>query len=284
MGIKSHSVHNNNNVLILAILRILRPVVRLLLRHGFSFAEFAEIARRAFVDVAYSDFTIETRKQTVSRVAVLTGLSRKEVVRLRLAAEAGPLPEKGPLNRAARVISGWTTDPEFRDERGEALLLPLYGETASIAALVKRYSGDITAGAVLDELLRVGAVEWRDNRVHLCAHAYVPQLSEVEKVRIMGICGANFLNTVEHNLQHIGADSRLQRAVIYHDLPRPVVDEFKRLSAERSGALLAELNQWLDEHKRRLGAAPPPLPRYRVGLGLYYFEDVTTEDNNNEKK
>jgi len=44
--------------------------------------EFSEIGRRAFVEVGFRDFDSDGHKQTVSRVAVLTGLSRKEVLHL----------------------------------------------------------------------------------------------------------------------------------------------------------------------------------------------------------
>ena len=65
-----------------AIQQLLRPLVRLLLRHSVSFAAFGEIARRVYVDVALKDFAIPGRKPSASRVAVLTGLTRKEVQRL----------------------------------------------------------------------------------------------------------------------------------------------------------------------------------------------------------
>lgn len=149
-------------ILAAATLKILHPIVRVLLKHGMSHTEFSELARKAHVDVAFKDFRIEGRKQTVSRVAVLTGLSRKEVVRLQYIFDAAPLAEKGPLNRAARVITGWTIDPEFRDAHGQPRPLPSTGDGASFATLIKRYSGDITAGAILDELVHVGAVELKD--------------------------------------------------------------------------------------------------------------------------
>lgn len=237
------AVNDIKQILATSILKILRPIVRVLLKHGISHTEFSELARKAYVDVAFKDFRIEGRKQTVSRVAVLTGLSRKEVVRLQYIADTAPLAEKGPLNRAARVITGWTLDPEFRDAQGQPLPLPSTGDGASFATLIKRYSGDITAGAILDELVHVGAVELRDELLFLCTQAYVPRSSELEKLKIMGICAADFLNTIEHNVSTPNADARFQRALIYHDLPREVVDEFKTLSAEKSSALLLELNQ-----------------------------------------
>ncbi|MBI3775961.1 MAG: hypothetical protein HY273_10490 [Gammaproteobacteria bacterium] len=272
------TVNDIKQILAAATLKILHPVVRVLLKHGISHTEFSELARKAYVDVAFKDFRIEGRKQTVSRVAVLTGLSRKEVVRLQYIADTAPLAEKGPLNRAARVITGWTVDPEFRDAQGQPLPLPSIGDGASFATLIKRYSGDITAGAILDELVHVGAVELKDELLFLRTQAYVPRNSELEKLKIMGICAADFLNTIEHNVSTSDDDARFQRAVIYPDLSREVVDEFKVLSAEKANALLLELNQWLAEKARATAKRPLFSARIKTGLGIYYFEDNIVED------
>ena len=58
-----------------AFLLMLRPVVRILLRYGIGYREFAEVTKTAFVDVASADFGIRGRPTNISRVAVMTGLS-----------------------------------------------------------------------------------------------------------------------------------------------------------------------------------------------------------------
>ncbi len=277
MGLHSHYMSSLPEKLTRAAIRILKPLVRVLLRNGLSHAEFSEIARRVFVEVGFEDFEIDRRKQIVSRVAVLTGLSRKEVLRLKLLEENSPLIAYGSLNRAARVIGVWIRDDEFRDSDGAPLELLLYGDVASFAALVKRYSGDITAGAVFDELLRVGAIEKKDELIKLRTGGYVPQHGKEEKIDIMGVCGADLLNTLEHNLASEGELAHLQRAVVYHRLPDVVAREFEKHSAERVGPLLIELNQWLAEKKGQL--EPSTKNNKRIGLGIYYFEETMREED-----
>jgi Family of unknown function (DUF6502) len=65
-----------------AVLRVLRPLVRLLLHHGVPYETFADLARWVYVDGAYKEFALANRKQSTSRVSVITGLNRKEVARL----------------------------------------------------------------------------------------------------------------------------------------------------------------------------------------------------------
>ena len=65
-----------------ATLQLLRPLVKILLRNNVPHQTLAEWAKQAYVDVADSEFGIAGKKQTVSRIAILTGLTRKEVQRL----------------------------------------------------------------------------------------------------------------------------------------------------------------------------------------------------------
>src|SRR5512135_1484512 len=89
MGNFSQSLKNHflmqsskHNILPVAVARILKPLVRILLRNGVSYKTFADIAKRQYIEVARNEFPIERRKQSVSRVSVITGLTRKEVSRV----------------------------------------------------------------------------------------------------------------------------------------------------------------------------------------------------------
>ena len=256
-----------------AIQQLLRPLVRLLLRHSVSFAAFEEIARRVYVDVALKDFAIPGRKPSASRVAVLTGLTRKEVQRLTQEAT----PERNDIteryNRAARVLTGWARDADYRDRRGRPRHLEIDGD-CGFAALVRRYSGDMPARAVLDELLRVGAVEQRDDgQLRLVTHAYVPQRSAIDKIGILGSDVADLIATIDHNLQQGHADPRFQRKVMYHSIPVDALPAFRKLSGGEAQALLEKLDRWLAAHDVSDpddGRAPA---RARVGLGIHYFEE-----------
>jgi len=267
---------NYKSAILASTLKLLKPVVRMLLRSGVSHSEFSEVAKRAYVDVAFDDFMISGRKKTVSRASVITGLSRKEVLRLTLHEDIEP-PRKGSINRANRVINGWLCDAEFQDSEGNSISLPLAGDANSFASLVKKYSGDITAGAVLDELLRIGLVKTNgDDYVELLAQGYVPKEDLNERIRIMGNCTTDFLNTVDHNLDSSEEELWLQRHVVYSNLPKEVIPEFKALSQEKSTNLLIELNQWLADRDVVANPNVKGKSEVRAGLGVYYFE----EDNN----
>ena len=130
------------------------------------------------------------------------------------------------------------------------------------------------ARAVLDELLRVGAVERLDDgRIRLLARAYVPSTSDLDKLDILGADVAALIATIDHNLQRGEADPRFQRKVMYDNVPRESVAAFRALSAEQAQALLEAMDKWLAQHDRDVNPSVPGTERVRVGIGIYYFEE-----------
>jgi len=257
-----------------AVLKLLRPLCRLLLRHHVPFAAFEELAKHTYVQVAMEDFGIPGKKPTLSRASILTGLTRKDVTRL----AADPAPERAAsdegYNRAARVLTGWSRDPEFHGADGQPSALPLLEGANSFTALVKRYSGDMPARAVLDELLRVGAVQEReDGRLELITAGYVPRSGETEKLGILGSDVADLIATIDHNLQHADTDPRFQRKVMYTEFPASQLPAFRKLSAAQAQALLEKFDRWLAEHADSSLPQDSAVPPMRVGMGIYYFEE-----------
>jgi len=261
--------------LALAAARILRPLVRVLLRNGLSFHSFAEIAKRVYVDVAMKDLTIPGRKPSGSRVAILTGLTRKEIQRLVLNVSASDAEDSERYNRAARVVAGWVRDRHFTAPDGTPLALLPEGDPASFAELVRRHGGDVPARAVLDELLRVGAVarDPADGRIRLLARAYVPRTSDRDKVAILGSDVADLVETIDHNMRRGETDPRFQRKVMYDNLPAEAIPEFRRLSGARAQDLLEFLDRWLSEQDRDTNPSRRGSGRMRAGIGIYYFEE-----------
>src|SRR6201996_5091732 len=141
----------------LALAKLLRPLVRLLLKHSFPYSAFESIAKRVYVETAMEDFALPGRKPSISRAAILTGLTRKDVNVL-LAERSSPADAStAHYNRAARVLTAWVPEPRFAGPTGSPQPLPVDGPDG-FGELVRLHGGDVPARAVLDELLRVGAV------------------------------------------------------------------------------------------------------------------------------
>ncbi len=266
------------NSLTNALRKVLRPLVRLLLRNGVAYADFVLLARQTFVEVASEDFDLPGRKQSISRIAVLTGINRKEVKRL-LDEHSEPVtPTEN--NRAARVVSGWMRDSEFHDSKGAPLSLH-WGDpsaTHSFEQLVKRYSGDMPARSILDELVRVGAARLTDDsEIRLTATGYVPATSNEELLQLSGDAVSDLLSTIDHNLSDDKTSTRLQLSVAYDDVPEQGVELFRGLSKEKSLELLTCLDRFLATQDRSVNPSVSGEGRYRTGIGIYYFEETFDE-------
>jgi hypothetical protein len=283
--------NSNTNPLQRALYRILRPLARLLLRNGIPFAEFAELMKRAYVDAALEDFSDKRKKPTDSRAAVTTGLTRKEVKKQReiLTGDPGESSSVRHENRASRVVSGWVHDPDFQASDGEPAQLSFDG-ALSFSELVRRYSGDMTPRAVLEELVRVGVVaENGSGHLELRMRAYVPAGDSKEMLQIFGEDVSDLIATIDHNL--VGNKSvgqpLFQRTLVYNNIPPEVMERWRHYAARQSQDLLEQLDKWLGPHDQDIashGKTEAPGNGVRTGVGVFYFEDPVQPDTNGEPK
>ena len=268
----SNTVHIN---LANAVVKILRPLVRILLRNGFSVGHFEELARKAFVDEAFAQAHRKGNKVTVSSVSAQTGLSRKEVKRLNELDNPQQSDSGDKYNRAIRVISGWLNDPRFVSDEGVARVLPLESGDHSFAQLVKNYSGDIPTRAMLDLLEAAGSAETVDGHVYLISHAYVPGNDPVDILNILGTDCNELINTIDHNLTCTADQKRFQRKVSSSLLARDSLESFHQHARQRSQALLEELDNWLSQHE----ASANEHDAQYVSLGIYFYENDPLKEN-----
>ena len=257
-----------------ATLTFLRPLVRLFLRNGFSARTFFELAKQTYVEVARDECGVKGKKSSISRIAILTGLTRKEVQLLLTNPEARDTAPEEQYNRAARVIGGWLKDPAFGDGKGRPAPLQLNGKRGSFSALVKRYSGDMPVRAILDELVHVGAIqELKDGRICLRSRGYIPQKCDAEKFAILGTDTAHLFATIDYNLYQAPSKPRFQRKLMYDNIPQEAAKEFQILAAAQGQELLETLDRWLSHRDRDMNPSSKGTGRVRVGLGVYQFEE-----------
>jgi hypothetical protein len=263
-----------HNAIYAAILRVLRPLIRLLLRHGVPFGTFSDLAKRVYVEVVLEEFGIPGRKQTHSRVSILTGLSRKEVLRVTRMERPDDTETSDRYNRAARVIGGWVRDERFQDGSGNPAPLPVEGEGATFSGLVKEYSGDVPHRAILDELLRVGAAERTENgNVRLLARGYIPFAGDEEKLEILGTDVSLLIGTIDHNLQAEPGKAFFQRKTMFDNLPDEAVEELRSELAAHAERFLEQADRRLSARDRDVHPETPGTGRRRAGIGIYWFED-----------
>ena len=258
-------------LLTLAINKLLRPLIAILLRNGMGYSVFDEIVKKAYVDVAFEEFKIADKKQTVSRVAALTGLTRKEVKRLKEIEHIENSDAGQKYNRATRVISGWLTDSDFSVDINIPNKLTFDEGCHSFSQLVKRYSGDIPSKAMLDLLVATDNVHLSDQGISLIKHAFIPRNDDHQKLKILGDDVSELLATLNHNLSCEEADLQFQRKVsncLISDIHRK---DFQLYNAHKSQLLLEDLNAWLGRHE--IKDLTQSEQCHYVSVGIYYYQN-----------
>jgi hypothetical protein len=274
---------NVKKSLLAACRHLLHPLVRILLRHGISFGEFADSVRGAYIDIAASELVPPGRPHTDNRLGLLTGMSTREVHRIRTA-DAKDGSEVG-LNRIARVLQGWSQDPAYLGPYGLPLEVPVEGDGISFEQLVAKYAGDVAPRALLEELVRVQAAhETDDGYVRLLNRTYLPSPLDPVGLERLGNVVNYFIDTVDFNLQKKRqGEGRFERyAITMEGLSSVDFVAFDALVREKGQEFLEILDDWLGQHEVKGGHRLPPTESIRTGVGIFHFIEkypVTNDDS-----
>lgn len=259
-------------------LRLLfRPVARIMLRAGVNWRELADVCKATYVEVATEDFGIRGRPTNISRVAILTGLTRREVRRLRTLLQEEEPEVFSRMNYATRVLAGWHQDKDFLDADGNPVPLSPTGEGHSFAALCGKYSGDVAATTMLKELKHVGAVEeGTDGRLIVKMRYYMPTMMDPERMLSSGSVLEDMGYTVAYNLHRSDTDPpRFERRATNTQVPASAVPAFREFIAQEGQAFLEHVDAWLTEHEIKDGDDEDGI---RLGLGAYWIEGRKREE------
>ena len=250
---------------------IFRPIARILLLAGITWKEIAEVCKATLVEVASDEFGIKGRPTNVSRVAILTGFTRKEVSRLRNLLATEDVSSVERMNHATRVLTGWYTDAEFLDADGSPRALHVDGENGSFASLCRRFASDVPATTMLKELKQVGAViDSSSGQLIAQTRYFMPRQMDPERVMSSGSVMEDLGNTIAWNLYREADDApRFERRAHNIRMPESARPEFQAFLEGEGQEFLERVDEWLSEHEIEEGSADKGI---RLGLGAYWIE------------
>ena len=253
---------------------VLRPLVRLMLHRQFTYPQLASMLKGIFVEVAEEEFRNGQKRQSDSRIHLLTGVHRKDVKRLReTSEEASPLPTI--ISTGPQLIAQWLGDPDYVTPDGRPLPIS-FKETElgkpCFESLVKRVvKKDIRARVILDEWLRLGVAEFDGEYVTLNSGAFTPEKGFEEKAFF-------FAKNIR---DHIAASSgnllgekplHFDRSAFYDQLSAQSVKELKQLANELGMQALTAMNnaamarQKTDQYKETA--------QHRMNFGIFSFDSL----------
>jgi len=255
---------------------MLKPLIRLLIAQGVTHAEFSETAKEVYVEIALRHFETEG-KVNKSRVAILTGLTRKEVKNVVDRALTTDYQDK-THSRPARVLTGWYSDPAYQGPYGIPLELPYEASDdgePSFVALVKNYSGDMAPRQMLKQLLEAGSVFEVDGRYKAVSRIFLHKKLSPSVVDRLGSVGYRFFSTAAKNIDadREGGERTLFDRMVFADdgCTDEVISQFSDYLSTRGQSFLEELDVWFSTRK---DMNKPGVPKKETGVYmLHYVEE-----------
>lgn len=258
-----------------AFLLVMRPIVRILLRYGIGYREFVEVAKTAYVDIASSDFGLRGRPTNISRVAVMTGLTRKEVKRLRDKIASGDSRISVKTTPLADVLHHWHAEEQYLDPNGDPARLPFAGEKGSFSCLVREYGGDVPAGAMRTEMKRVGVVEENEDGTVSAVSRTLRPKGEHDTLIMMLVHGAySCMSNIAHNTDPNTGEAKWGSRVAYTKTLRSADSaQLRRIARDR----IWDFAESIDDvfigyealHSDRSGSTSGK----PVAVSVFYFEE-----------
>ena len=261
--------------LIRALRRALRPLVRLMLASGVSFALVSELLKGLLVEVADREFRLDDQPSTDSRISLISGVHRKDVRRLRKAEASNEEVVPDTVSFGGKLVTTWLSDPRFVDAAGRARPLArtrAEGDRACFEDLVASRSTDIRPRVVLDEWLRLGIVRVDEgDRLVLNTEAFVPQAGLEEKLFFFAHNLHDHAAAATDNLLG-GRPPQLERSLIFDGLSDEDVAVLDRRARQLGTRMLKDLNRLARE--REANVAPSPGPPRRLTCGVYFYSEA----------
>ena len=263
----------------LALRMMLKPLAKLLISQGVSHGDFSEAAKDVYVEVAVRHFD-QSSKVNQSRIAILTGLTRKEVKNV-IDRAIRSEPSTKNFSRPSRVLAGWHSDPKFLGQYGVPLEVPyeasVDGGAPSFVDLVKTYSGDMAPRPMLKELMRVGAVVESENKTYkVLRRDFIPEALSGELVERLGEVTHNFFSTAARNIEKKGPDDGLFERIVFaeHGVTPNTVRLFDRFVKSRGQKFLEELDNWLAAREKEEKDVARSV---QTGFGMYHYIEEPEE-------
>jgi hypothetical protein len=267
--------------LLAAFRSLMTPLIRILVRSGITYQEFGGVLKDVYVNVCAREMTLPGRKMTLSRVAIATGLTRREVAKIIRNEGRTQWGVGSNAGLAASVLEAWHTDAQFVAPYGYPRDLKIDGTDVvpTFEDLVRRFSADVAHEVLIGELIRVGAARVLEGGQYLrvLKRTYIPTDMTAEMIQIFSQAVRRYIETVDYNLgRGKNQEKRFDRMVYPDDGLRVVdVEIFQQEIREYLETVIQEIDQ-------KSATYPRPSRRkgekaVQVGVGIYFYQEATED-------
>jgi Family of unknown function (DUF6502) len=267
--------------LLAAFRSLMTPLIRILLRSGITYQEFGGVLKDVYVNVCAREMTLPGRKMSLSRVAIATGLARREVAKIVRNEGKTQWGVWSNAGLAASVLEAWHTDAQYLAPYGYPRDLKIDGTDVvpTFEDLVRRFSTDVPHEVLIGELIRVGAARVLEGGLYLRVQkrTYIPTDMTAEMIQIFSQAVRRYIETVDYNLgRGKGQEKRFDR-MVYPDEGLRVVDVefFQQEIREYLETVIQEIDQKSATYPRP--AKKKGEKAVQVGVGIYFYQEANED-------
>jgi len=266
--------------LVYAFRKVLRPLVKILIRAGVRYDEFIEVLKGVYVETAIRDGLSRPGPVTRSRVALVTGVTRRDVDRY--VDDESLLAPPPPTHATVliEVLHLWNTDPRYLGPYGVPLEVDFDSTPGRcFTDLVAIIDEKADPGLVLEDLRRSGSVVSSGERyLKVTSRSYViGDMMSPQALEYFGNTIASLARTLEHNMGGQTESRRLQRSVIAdRGMPMELMPEFEIYVKSRVQLMLSDVDDWIGQNITKWGLdEASSLP---TGVTVFHYVDQSADD------
>jgi hypothetical protein len=205
----------------------------------------------------------------------MTGLTRKEVRRLRDKIEKGERSVVVKTTPLCEVLHRWHAEDEYLSQSGEPEALPFSGERGSFSSLVKKYGGDIPPGAMRTELKRVSAIEEDADGTLRVTRRYVHPVGIEEKlIQLLMYSAYPLLSNISHNVDSANSSETWPQYTAFTQSVRKTdLARIRRVSADRLRETAESFDDLFIAYEALHESDQSDSDKGMLAIGVFYFED-----------
>lgn len=252
----------DNSAVLAAVAELMRPLADLCIQRGITIQPVEELFRQVFVDEAQR---LAGGDAATSRVSTMTGLTRREVTRLRSVA-GQELPPARSLS--TDLLTRWLSAPEYVS-RGRPRVIPRTGAAPSFEHLASTVTRDVHSRTLLTEMQRLRLVEHDEAKdtVRLLVDAFVPR---DDLPRMLGFLADNVGDHLRGAVRNVlgAGNEHFEQALFADELSAESVHAARDLITAQWRSLLTTLAPQLEALMAQDQQAGRPHDQ-AVRIGLY---------------
>lgn len=253
-----------------ALQTVVRPVVRFCLRHSFRIQDLLEAVKVVFVEESKKELIQQGESPNISRVAVMSGLRRREVKALMLTPER----ETNTGNILTKIVGQWGSDSRFSLPNGRPRVLSVEGRESEFGALVRSVTNDLNPYTILSELERVQAVERTPTGIKLNVRAVSAKGNPKEALGIYSRDSDDLLRAIEENVESSAIPGNHHIRTEYDCIPVEIIPTLREWLLVQGRALHELAREHLAKFDLDITGDTSKKPKVgRVVLGSFSFTE-----------